>query len=545
MSSRKPLPWPSWKAFRLILMLAFGVAPVATLAALGTLLSGKRVRAWNRLCVLAQDHPGHYRYWSQYITMLRKRDFVEDAALVPDLAFSLIVQVGAEPLDEALARLERQGKQWAVFHGPEDHLDPDLATVLAGALWRFPDTTLFYWDEEWLLQDGELTPWIKPDWSERLHMSRDFLTGASAVRVADARAALSGRKDLLTDKAGLTMLALALQARGQQPRHLPLVLTRRNAPEAELTNWVQMAQQVWPDWQIALRTDVIPFLRVTPPDPTSWPTVTAIIPTRDRVDLLRACLGGLTRADYPGEIEIIVVDNGSTEPASLAYLAAIETAGTARVIREFGPFNFSRLNNRATVAATGDFLCLLNNDVEALEPDWLTAMMRHAVQPDVGAVGAQLLYPDGFIQHAGVAIGVGNAAGHIQRGVDPESNEHAGWHAVTREITAVTAACLLVAKAHYEAVGGLDEDGFAVAFNDVDFCMKLDALGLANIYCAEARLIHAESRSRPSDHRPDQIARFERELALLQSRWHTLGFNDPRFSPLFSRSSERCLLRAA
>jgi O-antigen biosynthesis protein len=528
-----------------MLRLAFGVAPVTALAALGTLMTGKRVRAWNRLCFLAEDHPGHYRYWSQYITALRKRDFVDNVAHLPDVAFCQVVQADAEPLGETLSRLECQGRQWAVFYAADDHIDPDLAMILAGVLNRFPNTSLFYWDEEWVSQDGELTPWIKPDWSERLHMSRDFLTGASAVRVADARAALSSCEDLLTDKAGLTMLVLALQARGQQPRHLPLVLTRRNTPEAELMNWVQMAQQVWPDWRIAPRTDGIPFLRVTPPDPTSWPTVTAIIPTRDRVDLLHACLGGLIGADYPGEIEILVVDNGSTEPASIAYLAAIEAAGTARVIREFGPFNFSRLNNRASFAASGDFLCLLNNDVEALDPHWLTAMMRHAVHPGVGAVGAQLLYPDGMIQHAGVAIGVGNAAGHIQRGVDPESNEHASWHAVTREITAVTAACLLVAKSHYEAVGGLDEDGFAVAFNDVDFCMKLDALGLTNIYCAEARLIHAESRSRPCDHRPDQILRFERELALLQSRWQTPDFSDPRFSPIFSRSSERCLLRLA
>ena len=260
---------------------------------------------------------------------------------------------------------------------------------------------------------------------------------------------------------------------------------------------------------------------------------------------MRSCLSGLARLAYPGPVEIIVVDNGSREPDALALLAAEQAAGRIRVLRDDGPFNFSRLNNRAAAIATGDYLCLLNNDVEALDGEWLTAMMRHAVQPGVGAVGAQLLYPDGRIQHAGVAVGIGGAAGHGQRGVDPASPDHAAWHAVTRQVSAVTAACLLVARTHHAAVGGLDEAGFAVAFNDVDFCLKLQAAGLANIYCAQSRLIHAESRTRPNDNRPDQQARFNAELALLQQRWSTETLPDPHHSPLFSTSAETCLLSMA
>jgi len=527
------------------LSFAIRAAPVAALAGIFTLLAGKRVRAWNHLCRLAATHQSYYPYWLENVALLRKQDFVSDARIPAALALCKLARADAELLDEILARLESEGREWVVFHTAEDHLDNDLAAVLTAAMDKFPETAMFYWDEDWVLSDGSLVPWIKPDWSERLFMSRDMLTGASAFRLADARAALAGAKCVKANRIGLTELAMSLQRGGRQLRHLPLMLTRRAALAAELSDWLNVARQVWPSWQFALRQDDIPFLQVTPPDPPSWPGVTVIIPTKDRVDLLRTCLGGLQGTDYLGFIDIIVVDNGSSEPATLTFLAEKEAAGQIRVLRDNGPFNFSRLNNRAAAIANGELLCLFNNDVEPLGPDWLACMVRHAMQPGVGAVGAQLLYRNGTIQHAGVAIGLGNAAGHIQRGVNHMSTEHAAWHAVTREVTAVTAACLLVAKADFEAVGGLDEVDLAVAFNDVDFCLKLDALGLTNVYCAEARLIHAESLSRPRDYRSDQIMRFERELALLQSRWQTVAASDPRFSRLFLRSSEKCLLGAA
>lgn len=542
MSRRKPLPWSSWSSLTKTLWLALQVAPSDALAAFGILATGKRVRGWNRLCSLAQVHPRHYSKWSKHDATFYKREFARDAVPLEYLARVKIGEHGDNSLDGVLYDLERLGREWVVFCSDNETFDPELETLLGAALQRFPNAVLLFWDEDWDLPDERLMPWIKPDWSERLYMARNCLIGASAFRIAEARAVLKGNLPVPADRFGLTVLERALCAAGHIPCHVPLVLTRRVRPEQMFEDWLRLARQIWPDWHFERREDGLRFLRVMPPDPKSWPLVSVVVPTRDRADLVRTCLAGLARTDYPGKIEVILVDNGSSESESLAYFGEVETAEIARVLRDDGPFNYSRLNNRAAAAASGEYLCLLNNDVEAIESGWLTAMMRHALMPDVGAVGAQLLYPDGTIQHAGVTIGVGDAAGHIQRGVDPSSPEHASWHAVTREVTAVTGACLLVSKAHFDAVGGLDEDGFAVAFNDVDFCLKLDALGLANIYCAEARLVHAESRSRPRDTRPDQRARFEGELALLQSRWRTPGFSDPRFSPLFSRSSETCLL---
>jgi GT2 family glycosyltransferase len=527
----------------MISLFAFPVAPLATLNALGVLILGKRVRAWNRLCAMAERYPKYYRYWSKYIAQAHKQRFIGPVGGASRVAFCYLAIGSDERLHQCLAQLEDGGHDWAVFHASRDRVDADVPAVIARASALNGEAVIFYWDEEWMLPGETLTPWIKPDWSDWLFKARDCLTGSCAIRLKVAAQFASARQDLRTDRFGLATLMQEIIRQGHAPVHLPLVLTRRLAPEIETDVWAQAAPLLWPEWRFSKRDDGIPFLRAVPPDPSFWPSVTVIIPTRDRIDLLRTCLAGLERTRYDGDLEVLVVDNASQEPESLAFFEGL--AGKVRVIRDEAPFNFSRLNNLAAAQASGDFLCLLNNDVDVLDEDWLTAMTRIAVDVSVGAVGAQLLYPDGAVQHAGVAIGMGNAAGHIQRGVDPAAIEHCAWHAVSREVTAVTAACLLVSRVHYQSIGGLDELGFAVAFNDVDFCLKLDAAGLTNVYCAEARLIHAESRTRPDDYRADQVVRFERELALLQSRWQTPGFDDARFSPLLSPSSEICLLRPA
>jgi O-antigen biosynthesis protein len=199
------------------------------------------------------------------------------------------------------------------------------------------------------------------------------------------------------------------------------------------------------------------------------------------------------------------------------------------------------LNNLGARAADGELLCLLNNDVEPLDGEWLKTLVRYALEEEVGAVGAQLVYPSGRIQHAGVAVGLGGAAGHVQKGVDPDEPRFWTWQAVTREVSALTAAVLVLRKSRYEEVGGFDE-GFAVAFNDIDFCLRLKQRGLRNIYVADVRLLHRESESRGKDRTPERARRFAGELARLQERWGTEEYRDPHFSPLFSALVERCVL---
>ncbi|WP_017669263.1 glycosyltransferase family 2 protein [Sandarakinorhabdus sp. AAP62] len=542
--ARRPLPWPSGRALRAVLALAARVAPLATLAALATLLSGKRVRAWNALCRLAARHPADYRRWVAHTAPLREAHWIGGAAALPGLTIAALPSDDVR-LHDLLASTEADGRQWLVPLWPGDRTSAALPSALGAALSRWPDARIIFWDEDVKTPAGRAEPWLKPAWDPLLHMARDCLGGASAIHVETACAALATLPELPATAAGLARLQLAMLGQGAVPAHVPLILTHRASAMAPLPHWPALVEAHWPGWQIVPRGDNLPFLRVLPPVPAVWPAVSIIIPTRDRADLMRTCLSGLARLSYPGRVEIIVVDNGSRDAEALALLDAEAAAGRIRLLRDEGPFNFSRLNNRAAASASGDYLCLFNNDVEALDGDWLALMVRHALCPGVGAVGAQLLYPDGSIQHAGVTVGLGDAAGHVQRGIDPASRDHAAWHAVTRQVSVVTAACLLVARQHYAAVGGLDEAGFAVAFNDVDFCLKLQASGLANVYCAESRLIHAESRTRPRDHRPDQVERFNRERALLQQRWRTAGRCDPHHNPLFSATAEACLLSMA
>jgi GT2 family glycosyltransferase len=267
-----------------------------------------------------------------------------------------------------------------------------------------------------------------------------------------------------------------------------------------------------------------------------------IIPTRDRAELLESCLSGLLSTRFPGEREIIVVDNDSREPRTKALLEHLEAAEGVRVIARPGPFNFAALINAGVASARGDLVCLLNNDVEITSPDWLLPMAALAMRENIGAVGARLLYPDGAIQHAGVALGIGDAAGHVDKGVKPVPGEFAPWHGETRTVSAVTAACLLVDRAKFVEVGGMDEGTFAVDFNDVDLCLKLGARSWHTVYCAQATLIHHESRSRGKTHHGANLARFEQELSALRARWGTGAIVDPHHSPLFRRQSEQCLL---
>ena len=278
-------------------------------------------------------------------------------------------------------------------------------------------------------------------------------------------------------------------------------------------------------------------LAMVKPERATLPKVSVIVPTRNRLDLLRTCLEGVESTDYPN-LEVIVVDNGSDDPATLKYLLNLDPA-RYRVLRVPGPFNFSELNNRAVQMAAGELLCLLNNDIEVLEPDWLAIMARQALRPDVGAVGARLLYPDGRIQHAGVVMGICGGAAHAHRLLQPDEEGYFRRHALPQFVSAVTAACLVVRRKKFEAVGKLDEQNFAVAFNDVDLCMRLNAQGWQSLYEPRATLIHHESVSRGLDRDPTGAERFAREFEALNKAWCTATLVDSYHHPAFSRFSER------
>jgi GT2 family glycosyltransferase len=265
-------------------------------------------------------------------------------------------------------------------------------------------------------------------------------------------------------------------------------------------------------------------------------TVSVIIPTRNRLELLRRCLQTIAPACSRSGAEVIVVDNDSSEPAMLDFLAAID-GRSARILRVPGPFNFARLNNIAVHGARGEFVCLLNNDIESSEDRWLDEMLSRCSEPDVGAVGALLAWPSGVVQHGGVVLGSNLAASHAFKDRVRDDPGYTDLLRVARQCSAVTAACMLTRRADYEHVGGFDEINFPINFNDVDYCLKLRALGKRIVFTPHAQLLHLESASRGHDRGTDRAARFERELRILRARWLHVLIEDPFYSPLLSLDS--------
>jgi O-antigen biosynthesis protein len=417
--------------------------------------------------------------------------------------------------------------EWVLPLLAGDLLSPHAHDILRRVLAQTKDAALIYWDEDAIEAGRRCDPWIKPGWDELLFGRLGGLAGASMMSLAEARKAARSLPGLALDRGGLERLQNTLATnKPTSAMHVPLVLTHRS-DRTRLPPVPSSARSGGGS--------------VGNPSPGEMPKVSVIVPTRDRADLLGPCLGGIAGTSYSGQLELIIVDNGTVDGDALRIIDEHEARG-AKVIRDKGPFNFSRLNNSATEIATGEFLCFYNNDVEPIDPAWLQHMMRHALDERSGAIGALLLYPSGRIQHAGVAVGLGGAAGHVQKGVRPEEPRFRTWHSVTREVTAVTGAVMVVRKSHFAAVGAFDEAAFPVAFNDVDLCLRLKQAGLRNIFVAEARLLHRESESRGDDRRPERAAKFAAELAALQQRWNTETFDDPHFSPLFHRATERCVL---
>lgn len=512
---------------------AFWIAPHAYLAAAWWRLRRKRVRARARLAPLLAASRHAYALW--LLSEETAGPGYDAASPAPPIIALIQGSENTPGLNDTLHGLSGQGIEAFVTGTSEA---PMLTAVVerigasAGACWVMPlaagdvlgpmaaaayrsaaaqsDAAIIYADDDLLDAGGKRTvPHFKPQWNSELFRYFDYLTGACIVRVqADDFADLS-RPDW----------AQALVTRGTEthpPHHIPRVLHHR---------------------RVRPKPRALPS--ATPSE--TLPSVTVIVPTRNQVGFLATCLQGLTRTDYP-DLEVIIVDNGSDDPATLAYLAELDS-GRYRIIRRPGPFNFSELNNRAVAEARGHLLCLLNNDIEVIAPDWLQIMAAQALRDDVGAVGARLLYPDGRIQHAGVVLGVGGGAAHAHRLMDPGGEGYFRRHALPQFVSAVTAACLVVRRERFLAVGGFDEANFAVAFNDVDLCLRLNQRGWQSLYEPRATLIHHESVSRGFDRDRAGAARLARELTALKRLWSTDTKVDPFHHDQLSPFTERFVVR--
>ena len=244
------------------------------------------------------------------------------------------------------------------------------------------------------------------------------------------------------------------------------------------------------------------------------PLVSIIIPNKDHAEDLKLCLDSIfTKSDYRN-FEVVIVENNSTEPETFAYYKELEKRDNVTVLYYKGEFNYSRINNFGAAQAKGEYILLLNNDTEMIEPESIKEMLDVCMRPDVGIVGAKLLYEDNTIQHAGVIIGFGGIAGHAFIGQDKEDNGYFSRILCVQDLSAVTAACLMVRKSVYDEVEGLDEE-YRVAFNDIDFCLKVRKAGYLVVYNPYAQFYHYESKSRGLEDSADKVARFQQEICLL------------------------------
>lgn len=390
---------------------------------------------------------------------------------------------------------------------PGDTLPP---TALLEALSAFgPDTLLVFTDEDQADPAGRrAAPRFKPGFSPDAMQAIDAV-GQLALYRTELIVELGGLDPAAAPHAAYDLARRAAAVAGPgRIRHVPAVLCHRAAPPP-------------PD----------PPAPPPPAPPDPLPLVTVIMPTRDRADLLAVAAQGVLRAtDYPA-LELVIVDNGSTDPAALALLSELGVDPRAQVLPFPGEFNFSAMNNAAARRAGGQVLLLLNNDVELTDPGWLRAMVAHAVRPDVGAVGARLLYRDGSLQHGGMALGPAGRATHVLRGAPRDAPGYLGQLAATRDVSAVTAACLAIRADVWAQVGGMNEQ-LPVAWNDVDLCQRVRAAGLRVIWTPHAVLLHLEGETRGEDAAdPARQARFQADGARYRATWGSAADDDPFLNP--------------
>jgi len=392
-------------------------------------------------------------------------------------------------------------------------------------------------------------PWFKPVWDLNLFIGADVFTpgaifGATILDQALALLKSTKGQQPLNWHALCAGIALATEQYQASVVHLPRVLYHRGShgvasPEQAAPSAERQEAIAWLCQGLAAGATVTPvldypaLLRAHWPLPQRLPRVSLIVPTRDQYKLLRTCLEGLlNETDYP-DLEIIVVDNQSSDPDILAYFAELTARGVTVLSHPY-PFNYSAINNRAASYATGELIGLVNNDIEIIESGWLKEMVAQLLRPGIGAVGAKLLWPNRMVQHGGVVVGVNGLAAHTGNNLEQRDPGYLGMNQISRRQSAVTAACLLLRKSVFDEVGGLDEHAFPVAFNDVDLCLRIRELGLNLIWSAFAQLIHAESASRGKDQTPEKRARALREQQGFIERWFLAAPNDLHYHPALS-----------
>jgi glycosyltransferase involved in cell wall biosynthesis len=436
---------------------------------------------------------------------------------------------------------------WIALLDHDDVLREHALYWVAQTIADNPESALIYSDEDMLDRNGNRhAPYFKPDWNLDLFYSHNLITHLGVYRkdLVDAiggfRAGYEGAQDYdlaLRIIAGITPSSIV---------HIPRILYHWRVHLDSTAHTEDAKPYAMRAGERALN-DHIKQIRLKGraeylPDSASYrlhydlpfplPLVSIIIPVRNQYAVFRSCIKSILKTIYQ-HYEIIIVDNGSDDLRLLEYLRNLALKPNVRILRDDSPFNYSALNNRAVSVARGQYILLLNNDVEIINKDWLHEMVAVASQDGVGAVGAMLWYPNKTVQHGGVllGLGVGGVAGHAYHGLGFQQRRIKGLATKRRSFSAVTGACLMVSKKIYVGVGGLEEENLSVAFNDIDFCLRVKKAGYRNVWTPYAELYHHESLSRGYEDTPEKQIRFEKEVNYMKQMWGSLLVNDPAYNP--------------
>ena len=446
------------------------------------------------------------------------------------------------------AALDMAQGDYFVLADHDDTLAPDALFECASVLEQYPETELLYSDEDKISFSGKkyFEPNFKPDFNP------DYLYGTNYIchlfvfrkdfyeRFGGFRPQFDGAQDY--------DLILRYTEKAENIRHMPKVLYhwRKNEgstaadPEKKLYAYehgAQALQEHWDRMGIPARVEMgevygtYHTIYQWPELKEQKPLISVLVPNKDHAEDLKKCLESVESHSVYQNLEWIIVENNSTEPETFALYRELEKKKNVRILTWDGPFNYSGINNLAAGEAGGEYLLLLNNDIIQIHPESIQEMLGICMRDDVAAVGAKLYYPDDTIQHAGVVIGVKGIADHAFKYL-PSKVAGYGLRAITtQDYNAVTAACMLVKKKDFEEAGGLDPE-FQVAFNDIDFCLRLRKTGKLVVFTPFAEFYHCESKSRGADETPEHILRFQKEIDAFVARYRDLlEKGDPWYNP--------------
>lgn len=457
--------------------------------------------------------------------------------------FTFSIEAANQDLFEFCAK---QQCHYVMRVNPGDTLPPLALYFFMAAAAENPDADLLYCDSDVYDKKGKrINPHFRPAWNRELFYSQNYISNCALIRFD----ALKNKENrLFLNDTAVDAIALQAIEAGDENRiiHIPQVLYHRSGFNVEKDTLINtdLRKRMLQDHfhRMGRNYDVEHGLlkntfKIVYPIPSPPPHVTLIIPTCDSLEILKKCISSILALTQYSYYDIIIVDNNSQKPQTIDYFRKIKEFPNIRVLAYPHVFNFAAINNFAVTQTTAEFICLLNNDVEIFDGKWLEEMIRIGCRDEIGCVGAKLLYGNGKVQHAGIICGLGNVAGHAHRYFGRHDAGYFGRLQSVQQYSAVTAACLLVRRKIYLEVGGMNER-LAVAYNDVDFCLKVKKAGYKNVYTPFAELYHHESLSRGPEDTFEKQERYKQEVHYMWTTWKPELQNDRCYNPNLSRLRE-------